>query len=148
MKSFLEELKTEEETTDLRIPAGAVIYHKIPAEIVFSSKQELVATPTAFSSFGAYGLELLLPVHFYYLPQKKLTKKEIFQHGYYIWEKEHDSRYFVALALFYWKYRAELKKINPAFGQLIERIHLGKKELDYPSQEEIRARAEVYDLRF
>ena len=92
LKDFFLELNKYEEIIDKRIPASSIIYFKNEKEIIFSNKEELNAALTAFSKYKQYNLKLLLPVYYYYLPNKELTKKEIFQHSLYIAEKEKSIR--------------------------------------------------------
>jgi len=147
LKDTLNEIKKFEETTDPRIPANSTIYYKTTREIVFSNTADINATPTGFSAYEQYNLKLLLPTHYYYLPNKTLSKKEIFLHSLYITEKEEESRHITYIALFYIKYKKELTNIKHVFLENITQILQGKHIKGYPSLEEIKEKAEVYDIR-
>jgi len=147
LKRFLEEYKKFEETTDQRIPANSIIYYKNDKEIIFSNKEKLDATQTGFSEYKQYSLKLLLPTTYYYLPKKNLSKKEVFVHSLFITEKEKDIRHLTYVSLFYIKYKNELSNVKHSILTNIKQILQGKRIKGYPSLEEIREKAEVYDIR-
>lgn len=146
LKETLEEIKKSELKTDSRIPASAIIYYKKKDEIVFSSKEELDAVKTAFSAYKNYGIDLLTITNFYYLPKKTLSKEDILQHSLYIIKKDNDIRYLIFIALFYAKYKKEIKIQH----QILENINLvlaGKDVKGYPTYQEIKDRAEIYHIK-
>jgi len=147
LREYLEENKRLEETTDSRIPANSIIYHKNEDEILFSNKSELKATITAFSKYEKYGIKLFLPTHFYYLPTKELSKEEILLHSIYIADKEKDYRYLTYVALFYIKFRNEFTKIKHPILIKIERILKCKKIEGYPTINELKEKGSLYDIR-
>lgn len=147
LKLYLEENKKFEEIIDNRIPVNSIIYHKNEDEILFSNNSELDASLTAFSLYEKFGIKLLLPTHFYYLPNKELSKEEILLHSIYIIKKERDYRYLTYLALFYIKFRGEFLKIKDPVLKKIDNILKGEKIEGYPTFEEIREKAELYDIR-
>lgn len=128
---------------DSRVPLDSKIYYKTENEIVFSNNKELNATKTAFS---AYDIKLMLTKNYYYLPNKKLSIKQIFHHSLYILEQEYDYKSFIFLALFYLKHKKELNINNPTL-KLVKDI-LNKKIIKgYPTYNEIKERAKVYDIK-
>lgn len=147
LRECLQEIKKFEETTDPRVPTNSTIYYKNTREIVFSNRADIDATPTGFSAYEQYNLKLLLPIHYYYLPKKALSKKEVFLHSLYIAEKEQEIRYFTYIALFYAKYKKEFMDVHHVLLNNIEQILQGKHIKGYPTYEEIKEKAEVYDLR-
>ena len=147
LRECLKEIKKFEETIDPRVPTNSTIYYKNTREIVFSNRADIDATPTGFSAYEQYNLKLLLPTHYYYLPNKVLSKKEVFLHSLYIAEKEQDIRYFIYIALFYAKYRKELTDVTHVLLGNIKQILQGKHIKGYPSYEEIKEKADVYDFR-
>lgn len=145
-KQFLQELQLYESSVDFRVPINAVIYHKTDSEIIFSLKEEYDAALTAFSAYAAYGIKLLTHRNFYYLPKKSLSEKEIFIHSLYVAEKEKSVRYYIYTALFYLKYKNKLLTIkSPALHSLLE-ILKGKVIPGFPKLEEIKEKAEIYDI--
>lgn len=147
LKEYIEEYKRFEETIDKRVPVNSIIYNKNENEILFSNKSDLTATLTAFSRYEEYGIKILLPTHFYYLPNKELSKEKILLHSIYIITKEKDYRYITYLILFYIKFKDEFSKMkNPVLKQ-IDRILKGEKMEGYPTLEEIKEKAVMYDIR-
>ena len=147
LKEFLEETKKYESKTDERIPTSAIIYYKKDNEILFSSKENIDAVKTAFSSYDEYGIELITATNYYYLPRKRLTKDEILLHSIYIAEKENDVRDLIFIALFYAKFKNDIK-IDHKILTNLSLVSLGKNIKGYPSYQEIKDRAEVYNIDF
>lgn len=147
LREFLINLKKYQETIDSRVQPDSIIYHKTDKEIVFSSKSEQDASLTAFSAYNLYGIKLLLPTNYYYLPKKKLTKKQVFQHSLYVAEKEKIARYLIYTALFYLKFKKELSRTSHNILKSIKKIIAGKKINNYPSLNEIKEKAKLYDIR-
>ena len=148
LKEYLEENRRREEKIDNRTPVNSVIYHKNENEILFSNKSELKATLTAFSIYEQYGIKLLLPTYFYYLPNRELSKEDILLHSLYIVNKDKDYRYLTYTALFYIKFKNEFSKIKHPLLKKIDSILKGKKIEGYPNVEEIREKGLSYDIRF
>lgn len=147
LKNYLEEFHKLDETIDKRIPVNSVIYYKNDDEIIFSNKAELNATLTAFSKFEKYGIKLFLPTHFFYLPNRELSKKDVLLHSLYIVDKERDYRYLTYISLFYFKFREEFLKIKHPILKKIENILSGKKLDGYPTLDEIKEKGLLYDIR-
>ena len=146
VKDFLTELKHYEETTDERTPPGAITYFKNDSEILFSTKTECDASLTGFSAYEHYGISVLPVDYTYYLPKKKLTKKEVFNHSLYRAEKEGDARDIIIITIFYLKHKKELKMIRHEIVNNIQKILKGEKVINYPTLNEIKERANVYDI--
>lgn len=145
-REFLIELKKYEASIDKRVPVSSVIYFKNDKEILFSDKDEIDAQLTAFSAYGNYGIDLLLINYYYYLPKKSLSKEEIFKHSLYITEKDNDFRHILFIALFYLKFKDDLKHIEHSILEKLERVFKGEKIKWFPSLEEIKDRADVYNI--
>ncbi len=147
LRDCLTEIKKFEQTTDPRIPANSTLYYKNPKEIVFSNTAEINATLTGFSAYKNYNIALLLPTHYYYLPNKTLSKRDVFLHSLYITEKEENIRHLTYIALFYIKYSDEVRQIQHRFLENIKHILNGKTIKGYPTLKDIKEKAEVYDIR-
>ena len=146
LKEFLEEYKRFSESVDQRIPANSTIYKKTNKELLFSNKGKIDATLTAFSCFEKFGIKLLLTTNYYILPERKLSKKEIFMHALLIAEKEKTIRYLIFISLFYIKFKKELLIKHPIVDKL-KLILKGKDIPSYPKLREIKDRAEIYDIK-
>ncbi|HII30112.1 TPA: TrmB family transcriptional regulator [Candidatus Woesearchaeota archaeon] len=147
LNEFFIELKKYENAFDKRIPPGSVIYHKTDEGIVFSTKAEYDATPTGFSAYENYGIKIYLIDNNYYLPKKKLSKKEVFIHSLYRCERDKSIQNLIILTLFYVKHKRELSKIHHEILDNINKVLKGNKVEGYPSLSEIKDRAEVYDIK-
>ena len=145
--TFLKELHTYEQTTDPRIPPGSKIYHKTKDEILFSTKQDIDATKTAFSAYPNHGISLLLPTNYYILPKQSLSKKKILIHSLTLTKREHTIRNITFVTLFYLKYKKQINHINHPILENIEKILQGQTIPGYPKKQEIVDKAEVYDIR-
>ena len=140
------ELKKYEDSIDSRIPVNSVIYYKNTKEIVFSNKEDIDAEKTAFSAYEQFGIKLLLITNYYYLPHRKLSKVNVFIHSLKVIEKSHDLRDLIFAALFLAKYKKELAKINHLIVQNLNLIFSGEKIVGYPTLEEIKDRAKMYNI--
>ncbi len=147
LKDFLVEYKKHEETTDSRIPANSNIYYKNKEEIVFSNNADLDATLTGFSSYEKHGIKLLLTTNYYYLPKKTLTIQDILKHSLYITQKDKNIRNLTFICLFFLKNKNDLLSIKHPILNKIKQILKGKNIQGYPTLEEIKEKAEVYDIR-
>jgi len=143
----LHEIKRVDELTDKRIPKSSIIYKKAKEEIIFYCKEKLDATTTAFSAYEQYGIKLLLIQNYYTLPKRKLNKKDILTHSIYVAEKEKDIKTKLFLVLFYAKYKKEFSKIHHEILKNINKILKKQKIKGYPSYEEIKDRAKVYNIK-
>ncbi|MFH1100612.1 MAG: hypothetical protein V1726_01050 [Methanobacteriota archaeon] len=146
-QEFLQTLNIYDETTDPRVPANSTIYYKNNNEILFSNNSILDATQTGFSAYEQYGIKLRLPTIFYYLPKKNLSRRDVFLHSLRITEKENDNRYIAYVSLFYAKYKKELADVKHPRLNDIKQVFQGKQITGYPSYEEIKEKADDYDIR-
>jgi hypothetical protein len=144
---FLIELDKFERNIDKRVPANAIIYYKNEKEIVFSTNEKIDAAVTGFSAYYRYGIKILSPTADYYLPKKKVSKKEIFMHSLYIAEKDRNIRNLIYTALFYLKFKKELSGIKHHIIENVKLIINGQRIAEYPTLEEIKEKGEIYDIR-
>ena len=144
---FLRELKAYEENVDSRVPLNSTIYYKTKNEIIFSSPEELDATPTAFSAYESCGIKIISPIRYYFLPLKKLSKEEVFIHSLYIAEKEKETRNLIYITLFYLKHKKALRTVKHPLIKELKLMLEGRQIPGYPSLKEIREKAEIYDTK-
>lgn len=147
VRDCLLEMRKFDECVDSRIPVNSVIYFKNDKEILFSSREETDAEKTAFSAYGKYGITILGITNYYYLPKKRLSRKDVFMHSLYAAEKENDIRSLIFVALFMAKYRKNLSGIQHPIVRNLTKVFAGENISGYPSLDEIRDRAKVYDIR-
>lgn len=146
-KEFLKELKKYEELIDSRVPPSAIIYFKNEEEIIFSTREDLDATLTAFSVYEKYGIKLYNITQYFYLPKKELNKEEIFLHSVYVAEKDLHFWSLMYVALFYAKYRKKLSYIKHPIVENFDKIFDGQKIPGYPPLKEIQEKLEIYDIK-
>lgn len=145
---FIKEYQIFYYSYDKRTPVNSTIYFKNEKEIVFSTKEKLDnATLTSFSAFKGYNLLIYTLENFYYLPKKKLNKKEILKHTLAVVEKTKNFRDRLYLALFYYKYKSEFKDIKHEILDNLNKIFDGEKIERYPPLKEIKEKAKVYDIK-
>ncbi|MFH1636912.1 MAG: hypothetical protein ABIB71_00640 [Candidatus Woesearchaeota archaeon] len=143
---FLAEFQKYQETIDPRVPTNSVIYKKDNKYIIFSNGEEQDAALTAFSVYKDFGIKLLLTTNYYCLPKKKLSRQEIFLHSLYIAEKEKSVRLILYTSLFYLKFRKNISRIkHPLLGS-IKQVLDGERIEGLPKLNEIREKAEIYDI--
>ncbi len=144
---FLVEFKRFDDAIDQRIIPGSTIYYKARDEIIFSSRAQQDAEPTAFSSFSRFGLDILNIRNYYTLPRRRLGIRQVFLHSLIICEKEPEIKNLVFAAVFYLRHSSRLRGIkNPVLDNL-KSILRGNKIDGYPGIEEIRDHAEVYGIK-
>lgn len=144
LKDFFRLFK--EYSVDKRIPPEARIYYKEGLELIYSTDKPQPAVKTAFSRYGEFGIKLLLPEEYYFLPKKHLSIQKIFIHSLWVGEKEPESRLFTYIALFYLKNKSKLKHINHPILKNIKKILNGEKINNYPPLTEIKDKAKEYDI--
>ncbi len=144
---FLKEYQIYYNSFDKRVPIGSTIYYKTEKEILFSTKKQMNATLTSFSVFKDYNLLIYTLENFYYLPNKKLNKKEILFHTLKVVEKTKDFRDRLYLALFYYKYKKEFKDIKHEILDNLNKIFTGEKIDRYPPLKEIKEKARIYNIK-
>lgn len=147
LKEFLKAYEQYNLTTDPRVPANSVIYYKNSSEIVYSNLGKQKAALTAFSAYEQYGIKLLTITNYYYLPAKKLFAKEIFIHSLYVVEKEKDVRNLTFIGLFYLKNKEKLRGIKHIILESLNQVLEGRKIDGYPTLNELKETAEVYDIQ-
>jgi DNA-binding MarR family transcriptional regulator len=151
-KECLLELKKYEESVDKRVPVNSEIYFKSDEEIVFSNKEEIEAEKTAFSAFGNYDIKLLLTTTYYCLPKRKLSKEDVFWHALQVAQKSKEIRHLIFVALFYAKYkrgwaRMKQNRLKHDILENLDKIFEGVRIPEYPTLQEIRDRADVYNIK-
>jgi len=147
IREFIISLLKYEQTLDTRIPVESIIYFKKNNEIIYSSLSEQKATKTAFSVFEDYGIKIFNKENFYYLPEKKLTLKEIFKQSLLIMEKKAETRQVIYCTLFYLKFKKQLGRVKSPILDNIKLILEGKVIKGYPSLSEIKEKANQYDIK-
>ena len=148
---LLREIRDIERLLDPRVPYNSVIYYRGRDEVIYSNKYGGDSgEKTGFSVFEKEGIKLLLPTTYYYYsdkaPEKELTREEIFRHALYVAEKDTSVRHLIFLALYYCKYKDELKDVKHKIVEKLKLVLQGERIKGYPDFEEIKEKAEMYGI--
>ncbi len=151
VSDLLREIRDIERLLDPRVPYNSVIYYRDRDEVIYSNKYRGDSgEKTGFSVFEKEGIKLLLPTTYYYYsdkePEKELTKEDIFRHALYVAEKETSVRHLIFLALYYCKYKDELKDVKHKIVKNLKLVLQGERIKEYPDFEEIKEKAEMYGI--
>ena len=131
-KSFLNSLLEQEMSFDVRVPKDSIIYFKSEKEIVFSTEEEVSATPTAFSAFEKGKVKFFPVTNYYVLPIQRLSV-----------EKNWDYRLLVILGVFALKNKisSDIKLVKE-----FQLIFAGKEVDKMPSSKDFRLKAKEYGV--
>lgn len=143
-EEFFKLLKKQEISFDKRVPVDSTIYYKSRADILFSNSRTIAdATLTAFSVFDKYGIEVKTNTNYYYLPVKKLTKQEIFNHALLITKVEKNIRNLIFIAIFFKKnnIRSDAEIVTN-----LKKVISGLTVEGYPSKQELIEKAKMYGV--
>jgi predicted transcriptional regulator len=125
------------------VPRDALLIKSNKDEVLFKSIRLQDATNTSFSAYRDYGVELGLLDNYYTLPKRELSIKEVFIHSL-------DSAEVLQLRLFcilfYLKNRDKLEGAEHPMIKDIQAVLRGERIKGYPSLEDIKDRAELYDI--
>ena len=141
LKNFVEQIVAYEKLHN--IPQGAVLIKDYGNSTLFKSTSILDATPTSFSMYNSFGIVLFLRDHFYTLPKRMLSIKEIFIHSL---DSADNISYKIFCILFYLKYGHNLKNVNHPMVKKIKLVLNEKHLKGYPRLDDIIDRAELYDI--
>jgi len=126
------------------VPREALLIKNYGDSVLFKSIRTQDATPTAFSAYEDYGIELGLRDNYYTLPKRELSIQEVFVHSLdAAWE--FSQRLFCIL--FYLKHRDELESVDHPMMADIIAVLQGERIKGYPAMEDIEDRTELYDIK-
>ncbi len=125
------------------IPRDALLIKSYSDSVLFKSIRHHDATPTSFSAYRDYGIDLGLRDNYYTLPKRELSIKEVFIHSLDSAETLQQRLFCI---LFYLKNRDKLEGIEHPMIRDIKAVLQGERIRGYPSIEDIRDRAELYDI--
>jgi predicted transcriptional regulator len=143
LKAFLVNLHEIESL--VKIPAGGLLIKDYGDYILIKSIRKLDATPTSFSVYGDYGIQLFLRTgnNYYILPKKDLSIKDVFIHSLDSADEMSQKLYCI---LFYLKNKSKLKGVRHPMMKHIHDVLEGKNIKGYPSLEDVMDRMVVYAL--
>jgi len=125
------------------IPRDALLIRSYPDYVLFKSIRQHDATLTSFSSYKDYGIDLGLMDNYYTLPKRELSIEDVFIHSMDSVESLQQKLFCI---LFYLKNKDELEDVEHPVMKEIEAVLQGERMKGYPSLDEIRDRAELYEI--
>ncbi len=125
------------------VPREALLIKGYGDRVLFKSIRQQDATPTSFSAYGEYGIDLGLRDNYYTLPKREITIEEVFIHSL---DSAEDLRQRLFCILFYLKNRDKLEGVDHPMMKYIKAVLQGESIKGYPSLEEIEDRAELYEI--
>ena len=154
---FLESYSTHQEVISLGLPTvyrevyknKDIMIFEVPIDLMVDKK---TATSTAFSLFEKYGIALRLAYNYFCVPPQKLNISDIFAHALLCSKDVRKKTYSM---LFYLKNKdlldiQDIRKKYKVAGYLnkMNAILEGETLKEYPSLEEIKQKAELYDIKY
>ena len=126
------------------VPRDALLIKSYRSSVLFKSIRLQDATPTSFSAYEDYGIELDLRDNYYTLPERKLSVQEVFIHSL-----DSAGELFQKLfcILFYLKNKDELEDIDHPMMKNLKAVLLGERIKGYPTLEDIEDRTGLYEIK-
>jgi predicted transcriptional regulator len=125
------------------VPREALLIKSYRDSVLFKSIRPQDATFTSFSAYGEYGIDLSLRDHYFTLPKRGLSIAEVFIHSL---DSAEDLQQRLFCILFYLKNRDKLENVDHPMMKDIKAVLQGERVKGYPSLEDIKDRAELYDI--
>ena len=125
------------------VPREALMIKGNKDGVLFKSIRPQDATFASFSAYKDYGIDLGLMDNYYTLPKRELSIKEIFIHSL---DSAEVLQQRLVCILFYLKNREKLKGVDHPLIEDIQAILRGERIKGYPTLDDIRDRAELYDI--
>jgi hypothetical protein len=125
------------------VPRDALLIKIYKDSVLFKSLRVQDATPTSFSAYIDYGIELGLRDNYYTLPKRELSIEDVFIHSLDSAEG-HSQRLFCIL--FYLRNRDQLQSVLHPMVKDIMAVLQGEKVKGYPSMEDVEDRTEMYGI--
>jgi predicted transcriptional regulator len=125
------------------VPREALLIKSYGDRVLFKSIRRQDATPTSFSAYGEYGIDLGLRDNYYTLPKRELSIEEVFIHSL---DSAESLQHRLFCILFYLKNRDKLERVDHPMMKQIKAVLQGESIKGYPSLEEIEDRAELYEI--
>ena len=155
--SFLENYSKYQDILIYNLPSVYRKLHQSKRFVLFETPttQEVdkkTATKTAFSLFAKYGIPLRMISDYYCTPPNDLNINDIFAHAILC---SQDTRKKTYTILFYLRnmHSLDIQHINKRYRlkadiNKIKTILKGETLKDYPTLEEIKQKAELYDIKY
>lgn len=125
------------------VPREALLIKSYRDSVLFKSIRPQDATPTSFSAYENYGIELGLRDNYYTLPKRELSIQEVFLHSLDSADEPSQKLFCI---LFYLKNRDKLESIDHPMMKDLKVVLQGERIKGYPALEDIEDRADIYGI--
>jgi predicted transcriptional regulator len=142
LKDFVTSLQEYQEKRF--VPREALLIKSYPDSILFKSLMQLDATPTSFSVYGQYGIELALRDRYYTLPKRDLSVEGVFLHSL---DSAADLSQKLFCILFYLRNKDKLEGVKHPMMKNLKAVLRGKDITGYPTLNDISDRSELYGIK-
>lgn len=126
------------------VPREALLIKSYGSHVLFKSIRLQDATPSSFSAYGNYGIELGLRDNYYTLPKRELSIQEVFLHSL---DSSGELPQRLFCILFYLKNRDKLESIDHPMMKDLKAVLQGKNIRGYPTMEDVMDRADLYGIQ-
>jgi predicted transcriptional regulator len=126
------------------VPREALLIKSYGDRVLFKSIRTQDATPTSFSAYEDYGIELCLRDNYYSLPKRELSIHEVFIHSL---DSAEDLSQKLFCILFYLKNKEKLEGIDHLMMKDLKAVLQGERIRGYPTLEDIEDRTDLYDIK-
>lgn len=126
------------------VPREALLIKSYGTNVLFKSIHPQDATPTSFSAYEDYGIELSLRDNYYTLPKRMVPLKEVFIHSL---DSAVEFPQKLFCILFYLKNRDKLEGIVHPMMKDLKAVLQGERIKGYPTLEDIKDRADLYGIQ-
>ena len=126
------------------VPREALLIKSYGDSVLFKSIRPQDATPTSFSAYEDYGIELRLRDNYYTLPKRELSIQEVFIHSL---DSAGEFSQKLFCILFYLKNRDKLADIEHTMIKDMKAVLQGERIKGYPTLEDIEDRVDLYDIK-
>jgi predicted transcriptional regulator len=148
LKEFLESYKRYLIRISPHLDSNILIRGKYDNIIIAESAKEIKdSCLTAFSVYSNYGIGIITPFNYYHIPKEKLSIKQIFKDSLIILRDDPEYRKQLYAMLFYLKNKSKLKGIKSELVYKLREILSGKKIEGYPSLNDIKEKAQQFDIK-
>jgi predicted transcriptional regulator len=126
------------------VPREALLIKNYGDSVLFKSIRPQDATPTSFSAYKDYRIELGLRDNYYTLPKRELSIQEIFIHSL---DSAGELSQRLFCILFYLKNRDRLEAIDHPMMKDLKAVLQGERIKGYPTLEDIEDRTDLYEIK-
>ena len=126
------------------VPREALLIKSYRDNVLFKSIRPQDATPTSFSAYEDYGIDLGLRDNYYTLPKRELSLHEVFIHSL---DSAGELPQKLFCLLFYLKNKDRLEGIDHPMMKDLKAVLQGERIEGYPTLGDIEDRTDLYGIK-